>query len=210
MLKLCINLDSRPDRWELAQKEFEKVGLEVQRLSACTGENRPLAFNQSVYKAMELAKAADENLLLFEDDVVFDGELPFLETNFGYYFYSPFPLNCLTVHFGCNMYGEWKLPEKTEYPEYARLWNCWQSHATWYSKEAVEFILANLDPTHLNGENNIFDDWLRRNVLVKGRSYVHVPMIAYQRIDRSDIWGHETDYTACHIKGNEWLKNNLK
>lgn len=206
MIKLCINLDSRPDRWELVQKEFEKAGLEVERLSACTGDNRPLAFNQSVYKAMELAKG--EDLLLFEDDVVFEGELPIFETKCGTF--SSLPGDALTVHYGCNMYGDWKLPEKTQYPQYARLWNCWQSHATWYSSEAVEFVLANLDPTHLNGTNNIFDDWLRRNVLVKGRSYVHVPMIAYQRIDKSDIWGHETDYTACHIKGNEWLKNNMK
>lgn len=194
MIKLCINLDSRPDRWELAQKEFERVGLEVERMPAIMHDNRPLAFNQSVYKAMELAKGND--LLLFEDDVVFDcAEFP-----------TFIPNNALTVHYGCNMYGDWKLPEKTGYPQYARLWNCWQSHATWYSKEAVDFILDNLDPTHLNGTNNIFDDWLRRNVLTKGRSYLHVPMIAYQRIDRSDIWGHETDYTACHLDGNLWLK----
>lgn len=197
MIKLCINLDSRPDRWELAQKEFERVGLEVERMPAIMHDNRPLAFNQSVYKAMELAKGQD--LLLFEDDVVFDCEKfwPFIH-----------PSGALTFHFGGNIYGDWRMPERTPQPNIAKLWNCWQSHATWYSKEAVDFILNNLDPTHLNGTNNIFDDWLRRNVLTQGRSYLHVPMIAYQRIDRSDIWGHDTDYTACHIDGNKWLKNN--
>ena len=31
----CINLDSRPDRWELAQSEFDKVGIldRVERVS---------------------------------------------------------------------------------------------------------------------------------------------------------------------------------
>lgn len=195
MIKLCINLDSRPDRWELAQKEFERVGLEVERMPAIMHDNRPLAFNQSVYKAMELAKGND--LLLFEDDVVFDCETfwPIIK-----------PGDALTFHFGGNIYGDWRMPERTPDLNIARLWNCWQSHATWYSEEAVDFIIENLDPTHLNGTNNIFDDWLRRNVLTQGRSYLHVPMIAYQRIDRSDIWGHETDYTACHIDGNKWLK----
>lgn len=202
MIKLCINLDSRPDRWELAQKEFEKVGLEVERMPAIMHDNRPLAFNQSVYKAMEMAKGGD--LLLFEDDVVFDGNLDVLDARVGTY--KVVPEGVLTIHFGGNIYGDWKMPERTIYSNYAKLWNCWQSHATWYSKEAVDFILENLDPTHLNGTNNIFDDWLRRNVLTQGRSYLHVPMIAYQRIDRSDIWGHETDYTACHLDGNKWLK----
>lgn len=36
----CINLDSRPDRWELAQKEFKKIGIldRVERFSACIGK----------------------------------------------------------------------------------------------------------------------------------------------------------------------------
>lgn len=195
MIKLCINLDSRPDRWELAQKEFDKVGLEVQRMSAIVHDNRPLAFNQSVYKAMEFAKGDD--LLLFEDDVVIDANK----------WPTSVPGGALTVHYGCNMYGDWKLPEKTIYADYAKLHNCWQSHATWYSKEAVDFILANLDPNVLTDTNNIFDDWLRRNVLSQGRSYVHVPMIAYQRPSFSDIWRRETDYTSCHIEGNLWLQN---
>jgi GR25 family glycosyltransferase involved in LPS biosynthesis len=35
----CINLDSRPDRWEQAKSEFEKVGIldRVERFSACVG-----------------------------------------------------------------------------------------------------------------------------------------------------------------------------
>lgn len=199
MIKLCINLDSRPDRWELAQKEFEKAGLQVERMSAVTGDNRPLAFNQSVYKAMQLAKGQD--LFLFEDDIVFTDEAKEKMTFW-------FPDDALTVHWGCNIFGDWKMPEESNWEGYGKLHNCWQSHATYYSKEAVDFILANLDPNVLTDTNNIFDDWLRRNVLSQGRSYVHIPMIAYQRPCYSDIWRRETDYTSCHIDGNKWLQNN--
>lgn len=39
----CINLDSRPDRWELAQSEFDKIGIldRVERVSALTTEEMP-------------------------------------------------------------------------------------------------------------------------------------------------------------------------
>ena len=39
----CINLDSRPDRWELAQTEFDKVGIldRVERVSALTTDEMP-------------------------------------------------------------------------------------------------------------------------------------------------------------------------
>lgn len=210
MKAICINLDSRPDRWKLAQQEFHKVGLAVERLPAITGDNRPLAFNQSVYKAMQLAKG---DLLLFEDDVVF--EWPELVSLKGIIpaILDQKPEDALTVHFGCNLIGtdtmKWQMP--TAYDTlFAKLHNCWQSHATYYSAEAVELILKGLDPNYLDGENNIFDDWLRRNVLSLGRSYVLKPMIAYQRPDISDIWGGIfTDYTGCHKQGNDWMKKYL-
>jgi GR25 family glycosyltransferase involved in LPS biosynthesis len=209
MKSICINLDSRPDRWKEAQQEFHKIGLAVERLPAVTGDNRPLAFNQSVFKAMELAGG---DLLLFEDDVVF--EWPELVSLKGIIpaILDQKPEDALTVHLGCNIIGidltRWQMP--TQYDSlFAKLHNCYQSHATWYSAEAVEIILKKLDPYMLTEDNNIFDDWLRRKVLSIGRSYVLKPMIAYQRPSFSDIWSTFTDYSGCHKQGNEWMKKHL-
>lgn len=79
----CINLDRRPDRWEEnCLPQFEKLGLDVERLSATDGKTLDIP-HTDVYKA-ELAgsyshlnaiKKAKEDgvktLLLLEDDVVF-------------------------------------------------------------------------------------------------------------------------------------------
>lgn len=199
MKALCINIDERTDRWEQASHEFTRWGLNVQRVSAIVGDNRPLAFNQSVYKCMNMAKGDD--LLLFEDDVVIEAPIKI-----------NWPGDYLTIHLGANIIGmdttDWQMPTY-HCPSMAKLYNCWQSHATIYSKEAVDFILKNLDPTVLDEDNNIFDDWLRRKVLHQGRSYVLRPMIAYQRPSRSDIWNCESDYTGCHKQGNEYLLNKL-
>lgn len=193
MKSLYINLDSRHDRRRDVEKEFKKVGLKVERMEACTGDNPMLAFNQSVYKAMGLGKG--DTLMLFEDDVEFTvyGDALLLPDGF------------MSVHLGCNLMGAWQMP--TPYSnQLALLHNCYQSHATIYSAECIDFVLANLDPNRLNEDNNIFDDWFRRKVLPQGRSFVMKPMIAYQRPSFSNIWGVDAHYLDCFHSGNDYLK----
>lgn len=194
MKQLCINLDSRPDRAATAWAEFKRVGFMPDKIPGIAGDNKPLAFNQSVYRAMQVAKGDD--VFLFEDDVVFDFEPGMLDV--------PNIPNMLSVHLGCNIMGQWQKP--TAYNEdYALLHNCWQSHATYYSAECVAFILANMNPNEISDACPIFDEWFRRHVLPMGRSYVMKPMIAYQRPSFSDIWNTQADYTQCHIDGNRYL-----
>lgn len=193
MKTLCINLDSRPDRWAQASAEFDRVGLTVERVSAVSGDNKPLAFNQSVYKCMEMARGGE--LLLFEDDVMFT------TNSFNY----SVPPDFISLHLGCNIMGQWDMPTFVPHVPVAKLWNCWQSHATFYTAECIELVLENMNPTYIDENNCIFDEWFRRNVLPMGRSYVMKPMIAYQRPSFSDIWNTQADYTQCHIDGNKYL-----
>ena len=189
--------------WPVAKAEFERIGLTVEPFQAIVEENRVLAFNKSVYGCMELAKG--EDLFLFEDDVVFD---EWTQIN-------P-PEGAMTVHLGCNLIGTdvtvWQMPTNSVPKGLAKLHNCWQSHATWYSKECVKYILENFryvtDEYKTEG-CQIFDEWLRVNVLSMGRSYVMNPMICYQRPRWSEIWNRDSDYTGCHSQGNDWLKKNL-
>lgn len=204
MRTLCINIDNGRE-WELAKAEFNRVGLTVERFPAIVEDNRVLAFNKSVYACMKLA--GEHELLLFEDDVLFDVDKFYGSTRgdrLGSY---------LTLHFGCNIIGTdtmvWQMPTAHS-PHLAKLYNCFQSHATLYSAECVKYIIDNFK--YVTDEYKtegcmIFDEWLRLNVLNQGRSYVMRPMIAYQRPRKSSIWGGETiqDYTSCHTRGNEYL-----
>lgn len=87
----CINLDSRPDRWELAQSEFDKVGIldRVERVTAITIDEMPydprprknrdasdllgqFACASSHNKCTKLAIQQNaKNYLAFEDDFYF-------------------------------------------------------------------------------------------------------------------------------------------
>lgn len=203
---LCINIDSDTESWDASVNEFERFKVDVERLPAVVGDNRVLAFNQSVYKAMK--RAEGDSLMLFEDDVTFERgveawQIPWQEL----------PDDFMTLHLGANIIGtdtmQWQMP--TPYSaNLVKLHNCWQSHATIYSAECVQFIIDNMRTDVVDEDNNCFDDWLRRKVLSQGRSYLLRSMIAWQRPRHSAIWNVAADYTGCHKQGNEWLKNNIR
>jgi len=224
MKVFCINIDNDTESWRLSQEQFNSVGLPVQRISAIVEDNRVLAFNKSVYKAMlataqqithpnnpELSKTIYDSLLLFEDDVMFDGYIQNDRSRF-IDAYRELPGNWMTLHLGANIIGtdltQWQMPESYS-RNLAKLHNCFQSHATLYSEECVKFIIDNFK--YVTDEYKtegcmIFDEWVRLNVLSQGRSYVIKPMIAYQRPRRSEIWNCDADYTGAHKQGNEYLK----
>jgi glycosyl transferase family 25 len=72
----CINLDTRPDRWEQAMHEFATIGIadRVERVAGITHvdprEGCRLSHLACVQRA---AAAAAQTALIFEDDVTFPG-----------------------------------------------------------------------------------------------------------------------------------------
>lgn len=112
----CINLDSREDRWESVQKEFDKVGIlnKVKRISAVTKQEVPydprptkgksdllgaFACSLSHYKCFQDAKENNyKKYLVFEDDVCFknyDSEIFSIALN-------EIPCNWEAFLLGCN------------------------------------------------------------------------------------------------------------
>lgn len=79
----CINLDRRPDKWELCVKEFEKAGLTVERISAVDGNDLVLpagcritapemGCSMSHVKVLRKMLAEGlEKVLILEDDTEF-------------------------------------------------------------------------------------------------------------------------------------------
>ncbi len=86
VLKVCINLNRRPDRWARVKAHFKKHGLEVTRQSGINASwvNDPRGFREAQRYACSLAKrlairrainADADAILILEDDVVFDARL---------------------------------------------------------------------------------------------------------------------------------------
>jgi hypothetical protein len=80
----CINLDSRPDRWQSATEEFKKHSLQVERIPGIDGSKMNLDFPPEIkegavgcalsqFFAIKYAKQLGLNkFLLLEDDIQFD------------------------------------------------------------------------------------------------------------------------------------------
>jgi len=83
-LKVCINLDRRPERWQRMQRALAAQNLAVQRFSAIDGNNVALPHNwmhtagaygcllSHVQVVREARNAGASSVLIFEDDAVFD------------------------------------------------------------------------------------------------------------------------------------------
>lgn len=73
----CVSLKDREDRRRSALKEFSKVGL-AGRIEFELGDHHPNNIEQGVYESHMLClrrglEAGARNIVIFEDDVVFDG-----------------------------------------------------------------------------------------------------------------------------------------
>lgn len=76
----CINLDKRKDKWKASQKEFDKIGIDVERVSGIDGFLEPPAnirpgevgCLKSHLKVFKIAKERGlKSFLMLEDDVEF-------------------------------------------------------------------------------------------------------------------------------------------
>src|SRR5690348_14832139 len=72
-VKYCLNQDSRPDRWNQAKAEFDRVGIKgIQRFASVPAAQGNQSFCLSQYAMLKTFLATGEKILLtFEDDVIF-------------------------------------------------------------------------------------------------------------------------------------------
>lgn len=113
----CINLDDRPERMAQTQAEFDRLGLEVERMPATRGNplNRETALlpNEVGCKLshmdciFEAARRGWGSVLIFEDDVVFGDNANEL---FAAYM-EQVPSDWVMIYLGGNHWG-WNLGEK--------------------------------------------------------------------------------------------------
>lgn len=171
----CINLDSRPDRWEESENEFNRIGWSVERFPGSTK-----SFNHAQYECLKACKDYKSSLIL-EDDCEFKS-LDHLDA------LKSLPKDWDLVSLGSTLLSKHK--EKVNDNLY-RYRDGWATQAMGYSQKMVSWLVDNFDP--MNG--TIYDEWLRLNVLNQFKCYIVRPMIVYQRPSFSDIRNLFVDYT---------------
>lgn len=185
MKAICLNLISRPDRWELAQKEFERQNLQVNRFLAIPNDDRFLSFNLSQQAILRHIINTNEETIVFEDDVKFvnDNMHKVLETA---------PADWQMLYLSGHVLRPLKKINKD-------WWRCKHTHTTHsviYKPETARYILDRYDPF----KSGIYDDFLLRLIQPNIKAYICKPFITTQRPGYSDLWQTETDYGIIHTE----------
>lgn len=201
MLKInktyCINLDRRPDRWDLVKAQFDKHGLEIERFAAIDGndfakQTKSSAANNgctlSHYFLIERAKLMGfDAVMILEDDVILaENFTTALEDTL-----HRLPADWDMLLFG----GSHKIPPDRINSHILKANRTLTTHG--YIMRSSMFVEALNCMSELDSEVDGYTSMLQtiRNV------YVADPPLAWQREDYSDIQGRRMNYD--HLKTNE-------
>lgn len=190
----CLNQADRPDRWELAEAEFKRVGIEVQRFYSIPDKAPYLSFCLSQKAIIEdIAKRELQTALVLEDDCIFSNF-----ENLDNYM-AQLPKNWDIFYLGANVTDS--KPKRIS-DNIFKIRHAWTSHAIAYKLGAVKMINQEYSPQ----VHGMYDDWLSRNILPKLNAFVCIPMIARQRAGYSDLWGKWADYTGAFDHQDNTIK----
>lgn len=196
--RICLTNDEA--EWQLAQAEFNRVGLEVEKYQAVKEIGPHQSFSHSERNILlDFLHSDAETLLHLEDDCVFRdvGHLPQA--------INELPDDWDVLYLGANLVlwdnGE---PWPERYSDHLFRVKCaWTTHAIAYNKKCVRRILEG-QPSF---DAQMFDNWLSTR-LPELNAFCVAPMVAYQRPRISSIWqrGYVDDYTPIFEASNARLK----
>ena len=194
----CINLDSRPDRWEECLEEFKKIGIDdiVERFPAIELTPGIAGCTKSHYEIIKLCKKNNfKNVLIFEDDVTFtnsdiistiDSAISQLESK---------NLSYDMLYLGGNLKQD-KTKNFRIDSNLAVLTFCKTTHAFAISNSIYDKFLNAYESIdwnqyrnwhHSNPNRYNIDVWYIKNIQCLGNTYGVYPSIAEQRESYSNL-----------------------
>lgn len=184
-----ICLTASDSEWTLAQAEFNRVGLEVEKFQAVKEIGPHQSFSHSERNILlDFLYSDVDTLLHLEDDCVFR-DLSHLPQAIG-----ELPHDWDIFYLGANLIlwnnGE---PNPERYSEHLFRVRCaWTTHAIAYRKKCVRGILEKQPEFSVQ----MYDQYLSER-LSTFNAFIVAPMVAYQRPRLSSIWlkDEADDYT---------------
>jgi len=217
---VCINLDRRPDRWEESQKEFEKLNIVVERISALDGRfiKPPPGFKYPpgafalLLTHIEIIKDAIKNnyknFLLFEDDVAFidnfyekfNAKIDFLPDDWDmFYLGGNHILHCGWGNFQMITGDKTFVPNKSNYKtlDYELCKTPWTqcAHAVAFNSKFYNDLLNQIQKYPGEAIDNIHFFSQRDGY----NAYAFIPSLAIQRSSFSDIENKHTFYAGSDL-----------
>ncbi len=212
----CINLETRPDRWEKVQQQFALLSLQnVQRYAAKTdvsirntaptnGEHSVIETNLELLCVCHRSKP----ILIFQDDVYFLMECHPLETMdkitaqlpddfgilyLGAHLFDPKIKHPLVTPNLVKMQPE---PNPTPQKDHVYIGG---AHAIVFSQRSIKFILSQVEDVMFEAQWDVF---LSKHVVPAFPCFMAYPTFAFQVEDFSDLEGKQTkrDWIIKHNK----------
>lgn len=186
----CINLDKRTDRWKMSLKQFNKVGLDVERISGVDGFNEPAASIRpgevgclkSHLKVFETARERGlKSFLMLEDDIEFHPEFneKFNEIESQI---KPYEM----LYMGSNPHTGSRIEAS---PNFNRITYSYAAHCVIFKESCYDDIINALRGPMLSPVDVVYG---RQQVV--HTAYCANPYLAWQRKDFSDINQEIVDY----------------
>ena len=204
----CINLDSRPDRWESAKSEFVKHNLDVERIPAIKGSNLNLEWPPEIKEGavgcslshlftMKLAKQMRlNNYLVLEDDIVFDENF---NEKFSKIYENEVPLDWDMLYLGGQHFHGMNLKKVTE-----NVYKCeytLAAHSVVFKDTVFDRFINSLIDITKPCDVHYAESHKEIN------AYVIIPHLTWQKNDYSDIENINVDYTFLkHHRYPNWGK----
>lgn len=194
-----VCLTTIPDEWEIGKREFERVGLEVERFQSIPDIGPHQSFSKSEREILcQFWLSEAKTLLHVEDDCIFR-DLSHVDQAL-----SELPEDWDIVYLGANLIcwnnGE---PQPERFSDHLfRVKNAWTTHAIGYNRKCVFEILAKQPAL----SEAMFDNYLSTR-LPELNAFVVAPMVAYQRPHMSSIWQKPQidDYTGIFEESDRRL-----
>jgi len=201
----CINLDSRPDRWKEAQKEFAKHSLNVERVSGIEGAKMNLDFPPEIkegavgcalsqFFCIKYAKQLGLNsFLLLEDDIQFDENVNELINQYN----EEVPSDWDMLYLGGQHFHGMNLQQVSEH-----VYKCeytLAAHSVAFSYRVFDRFVDKLIDITKPCDVHYAESHKEIN------AYVIIPHLTWQRNSFSDIEKVNVDYTFLkHHRYPQW------
>jgi GR25 family glycosyltransferase involved in LPS biosynthesis len=194
--KIVVLTTSRRERCEA---ELAKYGIKAEFIQSVAVGTPFYSFNSSMIGIVaDFAKSELNNILVLEDDVVFENMhsidmcLDELEDEF-----PNWDMLYLGGNYACH--DQVKRPDHIS-DHLRRIYNAWTTHAVAYRRDVAAWIVRNYKV------DQMYDAFLDERVLDKFKAVATYPMFAVQEQGYSDLWGHEVDYTGTWSQSTDFIR----
>lgn len=193
----CLNLDSRPDRWQQSQQEFQKHDLTVDRVSAINGHKlninlpgvKPGAMGCSLSHQLAIRMARQNrynSVMILEDDVEFAENL---QQQFADYVLQ-IPANWDIIYLG----GNHQNPPEPLTANVSRIKFSYAAHAVVFRHTVYDMLLE------FSSNLQVAVDVAFAHAQYRSNAFVFTPHLAWQRDSFSDI--EQTDVSYQFLKSH--------